>query len=234
MARLLSLIFAQSFGRPCQRCVNLGKQDTCVDVQHKKRGRPRLRDDSDRTNSAPPSAAPTISTMLSASTLPPHLSMFAPYGQDPAAGLSDELFLITDTTRGLRIVSCSPAFARQYPGLCDGPSRTLIDLWTPDHVRDERVEQALSYAVAALETPTPAGLFPARAMHENYDLLASTPMEDLVEPVLSIVRMRQAQSSSLVMLPQGMMRRHIRGGAFATSRSMRKIRHGAGLESEIF
>ncbi|KAK9467554.1 hypothetical protein V1512DRAFT_247151 [Lipomyces arxii] len=32
-------------GRPCQRCVNLGKQDTCVDVRHKKRGRPRLRDD---------------------------------------------------------------------------------------------------------------------------------------------------------------------------------------------
>ncbi|KAI5812941.1 hypothetical protein BZA77DRAFT_131925 [Pyronema omphalodes] len=31
--------------RPCPRCVGLGKQDTCVDVQHKKRGRPRLRDD---------------------------------------------------------------------------------------------------------------------------------------------------------------------------------------------
>lgn len=31
-------------GRPCRRCVNLGKSDTCVDVQHKKRGRPRLKD----------------------------------------------------------------------------------------------------------------------------------------------------------------------------------------------
>lgn len=31
--------------RPCPRCVGLGKQETCVDVQHKKRGRPRLRDD---------------------------------------------------------------------------------------------------------------------------------------------------------------------------------------------
>lgn len=30
--------------RPCRRCINLGKTDTCVDVQHKKRGRPRLRD----------------------------------------------------------------------------------------------------------------------------------------------------------------------------------------------
>ncbi|CBQ72460.1 conserved hypothetical protein [Sporisorium reilianum SRZ2] len=31
-------------GRPCRRCVNLGKSDTCIDVQHKKRGRPRLKD----------------------------------------------------------------------------------------------------------------------------------------------------------------------------------------------
>ncbi|KAL7273073.1 hypothetical protein RUND412_004097 [Rhizina undulata] len=35
--------------RPCPRCVGLGKQDTCRDVQHKKRGRPRLRDE--RTHS---------------------------------------------------------------------------------------------------------------------------------------------------------------------------------------
>ncbi|KAG9248129.1 hypothetical protein BJ878DRAFT_476749 [Calycina marina] len=31
--------------RPCSRCLNNGKEDACVDVQHKKRGRPRLRDD---------------------------------------------------------------------------------------------------------------------------------------------------------------------------------------------
>ncbi|EPQ29474.1 uncharacterized protein PFL1_03229 [Pseudozyma flocculosa PF-1] len=31
-------------GRPCRRCINLGKSDTCIDVQHKKRGRPRLKD----------------------------------------------------------------------------------------------------------------------------------------------------------------------------------------------
>ncbi|KAH8155375.1 uncharacterized protein LAJ45_00385 [Morchella importuna] len=35
--------------RPCPRCVSLGKQDSCRDVQHKKRGRPRLRDE--RTHS---------------------------------------------------------------------------------------------------------------------------------------------------------------------------------------
>lgn len=33
--------------RPCSRCITNGKEDSCVDVQHKKRGRPRLRDDRD-------------------------------------------------------------------------------------------------------------------------------------------------------------------------------------------
>ncbi|KAL2153273.1 hypothetical protein VTH82DRAFT_4428 [Thermothelomyces myriococcoides] len=31
--------------RPCLRCVSSNKEASCVDVQHKKRGRPRLRDD---------------------------------------------------------------------------------------------------------------------------------------------------------------------------------------------
>lgn len=31
-------------GRPCRRCISLGKQSTCEDVQHKKRGRPKLKD----------------------------------------------------------------------------------------------------------------------------------------------------------------------------------------------
>lgn len=33
--------------RPCSRCTANGKEDACIDVQHKKRGRPRLRDDRD-------------------------------------------------------------------------------------------------------------------------------------------------------------------------------------------
>ncbi|KAL5621956.1 hypothetical protein BROUX41_005901 [Berkeleyomyces rouxiae] len=31
--------------RPCTRCLMNGKEDCCIDVQHKKRGRPRLRDE---------------------------------------------------------------------------------------------------------------------------------------------------------------------------------------------
>ncbi|EFW98481.1 c6 zinc finger domain containing protein [Grosmannia clavigera kw1407] len=33
--------------RPCSRCLSNNKEDACVDVQHKKRGRPRLREERD-------------------------------------------------------------------------------------------------------------------------------------------------------------------------------------------
>ncbi|KAF2869846.1 hypothetical protein BDV95DRAFT_497593 [Massariosphaeria phaeospora] len=45
--------------RPCGRCVASGKQDTCKDVQHKKRGRPRLRDDKEFGRSDEVRPAPT-------------------------------------------------------------------------------------------------------------------------------------------------------------------------------
>ncbi|KAI8069962.1 hypothetical protein BC940DRAFT_331964 [Gongronella butleri] len=35
---------ACDLSRPCKRCVHSGKEDTCRDIQHKKRGRPKLRD----------------------------------------------------------------------------------------------------------------------------------------------------------------------------------------------
>lgn len=38
-------VFMLTAQRPCTRCMQNGKEDACVDVQHKKRGRPRLRDD---------------------------------------------------------------------------------------------------------------------------------------------------------------------------------------------
>ncbi|KAI1386417.1 uncharacterized protein F4822DRAFT_431286 [Hypoxylon trugodes] len=49
--------------RPCSRCLSNGKEDSCVDVQHKKRGRPRLRDDNQprfETGRFPHPADPTM------------------------------------------------------------------------------------------------------------------------------------------------------------------------------
>ncbi|KAF2691282.1 hypothetical protein K458DRAFT_287142 [Lentithecium fluviatile CBS 122367] len=45
--------------RPCGRCVASGKQETCKDVQHKKRGRPRLRDDKEFGRSEDARTAPS-------------------------------------------------------------------------------------------------------------------------------------------------------------------------------
>jgi hypothetical protein len=41
----LDLLTSATAQRPCSRCLSNGKEDACVDVQHKKRGRPRLRDE---------------------------------------------------------------------------------------------------------------------------------------------------------------------------------------------
>ncbi|KZF23124.1 hypothetical protein L228DRAFT_104826 [Xylona heveae TC161] len=48
--------------RPCPRCCAMGKQDSCVDVQHKKRGRPRLRDERDRSSEGGSQNVPQQST----------------------------------------------------------------------------------------------------------------------------------------------------------------------------
>ncbi|CZT24106.1 uncharacterized protein RCC_09823 [Ramularia collo-cygni] len=49
--------------RPCARCVASGKQDSCVDVQHKKRGRPRLREEGEfKVEQMHPVAGPSNAT----------------------------------------------------------------------------------------------------------------------------------------------------------------------------
>lgn len=42
---LLTLLFLWTIAeRPCKRCISVGKTDSCYDIQHKKRGRPKLRE----------------------------------------------------------------------------------------------------------------------------------------------------------------------------------------------
>jgi len=43
--------------RPCKRCVSVGKDDTCRDVEHKKRGRPKLVDKAIALDGAPKTAS---------------------------------------------------------------------------------------------------------------------------------------------------------------------------------
>ncbi|CEH13560.1 zn-cys zinc finger domain protein [Ceraceosorus bombacis] len=57
--------------RPCQRCKNLGKTETCIDVQHKQRGRPRLRDREVAAAAAKLPGAPLYPPLPSATQEPP-------------------------------------------------------------------------------------------------------------------------------------------------------------------
>ncbi|CAJ2513703.1 Uu.00g018220.m01.CDS01 [Anthostomella pinea] len=64
--------------RPCSRCLSNGKEDACVDVQHKKRGRPRLRDDREPRFDAGRFAQPVDPTMRRP------LSLYSPANVAPA------------------------------------------------------------------------------------------------------------------------------------------------------
>ncbi|KPM34766.1 hypothetical protein AK830_g11816 [Neonectria ditissima] len=77
--------------RPCSRCITNGKEESCVDVQHKKRGRPRLRDDrdtrydpsrfshpQDATARRPLSIYPSSGVMGSGDPMPPRYLERAP------------------------------------------------------------------------------------------------------------------------------------------------------------
>ncbi|KAH6723268.1 hypothetical protein BKA61DRAFT_626425 [Leptodontidium sp. MPI-SDFR-AT-0119] len=75
---------ASASQRPCSRCLSNGKEDACIDVQHKKRGRPRLRDERESRYEVvgpgyPPPADPSLRRPISlyASSDP------SQFGQDP-------------------------------------------------------------------------------------------------------------------------------------------------------
>ncbi|KAI1265599.1 hypothetical protein F5Y18DRAFT_40797 [Xylariaceae sp. FL1019] len=69
--------------RPCSRCLSNGKEDACIDVQHKKRGRPRLRDDREPRFDAGRFAHPP-----SDASIRPSLSHYP--NQDPASSQFDD------------------------------------------------------------------------------------------------------------------------------------------------
>lgn len=62
--------------RPCKRCTALGKCDTCIDIKHKKRGRPKLTANIEKTNNVSPVPIPAVP--LAANTFVSLLPMAAP------------------------------------------------------------------------------------------------------------------------------------------------------------
>merc|ERR1712000_322120 len=124
--------------RPCSRCRSNGKEDACVDVQHKKRGRPRLRDDRDARYdmSRPPMAQEAARRPLSMHPGDPAVSPYmdrardhGPYGPplsivtqpppEPAAYL----------TLDFEFASASETFVAALGGLVN--RRTLEEVVVP-------------------------------------------------------------------------------------------------------
>ncbi|KAH8880678.1 hypothetical protein GQ53DRAFT_669403 [Thozetella sp. PMI_491] len=92
--------------RPCSRCLNNGKEDQCVDVQHKKRGRPRLRDDRERFDPSRFSNAPD-------SMMRRPLSLFGAPGPSMGMAYDDNL----RRTQSYRVLKSHPVepIAPRFP-----------------------------------------------------------------------------------------------------------------------
>ncbi|KAF2721572.1 hypothetical protein K431DRAFT_303329 [Polychaeton citri CBS 116435] len=124
--------------RPCARCVATGKQDTCYDVQHKKRGRPRLREESEfrveisSSMIGPPNAAVTAGQPLTR----------------PIAGTRERR---ADSFRSLKSHTSeeSPSFAASSPAYAP----PLIP--HPRHVRQQSSTSSFPSSYAPQPLPLP-------------------------------------------------------------------------------
>ncbi|KAH8912235.1 hypothetical protein BR93DRAFT_68880 [Coniochaeta sp. PMI_546] len=87
---------SQAAQRPCSRCTSNGKEDACVDVQHKKRGRPRLRDDPSRFGGYP--EAPIMRRPMSLSA----------YSTSPAIGVGFEDNIRRNQSQSYRVLKSQP------------------------------------------------------------------------------------------------------------------------------
>ncbi|KAF2739963.1 hypothetical protein EJ04DRAFT_261451 [Polyplosphaeria fusca] len=98
--------------RPCGRCVASGKQDTCKDVQHKKRGRPRLRDDKEfsRSEEGRPPPSQLLGMLPASAELFPQHSSFA-----SSHRATDPLRVLRGSGRGSEDIPNTPQPIAQAP-----------------------------------------------------------------------------------------------------------------------
>ncbi|OAD75165.1 Zn(2)-C6 fungal-specific transcription factor, partial [Phycomyces blakesleeanus NRRL 1555(-)] len=134
---------ACDLSRPCNRCIAVGKTDTCYDIQHKKRGRPKLRDKQSSPTKPGPSKAALSSTAGARSTymLTPGLAnssfsmtTFPDYIPEPRHTSSDKnmmtIFLTMDISCA-RVSDESVDFLGVYPQ--ELAHRSLYDLVSPEY-----------------------------------------------------------------------------------------------------
>jgi len=125
--------------RPCTRCLSVGKEESCIDVQHKKRGRPRLRDEREirYDGTAPPYGQSHTDGALRGST--PHYSS----RETPFAGGSAGPLQRSNSYRVLKSQSANSA-PLPLPGS------------TPSHYLNQPIAPSSMY-----HQPSTNGLIPA-------------------------------------------------------------------------
>ncbi|KAJ2724727.1 hypothetical protein GGI07_001780 [Coemansia sp. Benny D115] len=181
--------------RPCQRCVNSNKCDTCKDVQHKKRGRPRSKD---KRAAAGGSRSPMETQMFQFSFVsesPTATAPASPKPEDPVPAPEEHsdaahLFL----TPGLRCLRLEETPGRALLGhsLLSLINRSLADFVSP-HDRAqllsvfEGLQATLSHRLAARPSayaPSVLG-HPPRAVDPN--TFQALPLARLLQRVCADV-----------------------------------------------
>ncbi|KAJ1929958.1 hypothetical protein FBU59_006999, partial [Linderina macrospora] len=118
--------------RPCRRCVNMGKCDTCKDVQHKKRGRPRSKDKKIAAAGTEKSLMETQMFQFSFTTTAPpsptHTAISAPpavtCAMQPTANLAPSQPASPATASASPVLPAAPPVPRQSQ---NNAARTTID-----------------------------------------------------------------------------------------------------------
>ncbi|KAK5660307.1 hypothetical protein OQA88_12847 [Cercophora sp. LCS_1] len=140
--------------RPCSRCTSNGKEDACIDVQHKKRGRPRLRDDRETKfeGTGFAGAAGAMRRPMQPHYGSPGSSIGMPY---------DDTLRRTQGYRVLKSQPAEPTIAPRFPERALGPDPGIFPppLSIPPRAPEPRAFEPAAFFTIDLEFGNASGPF---------------------------------------------------------------------------
>ncbi|KAK8106006.1 hypothetical protein PG999_009365 [Apiospora kogelbergensis] len=156
--------------RPCSRCLSNGKEDACVDVQHKKRGRPRLRDDRESRFDAARFGNPTESSVRRP------VSLFAPVSA-PAVPYDDPL----RRTQSYRVLKSQPPDPT-IPRYLERGSASDANVYPPPLTIAPRPSEPVAFLTVDLEVARVSGTFVDAIGAGSAQAIQRRRLEDLILP----------------------------------------------------
>ncbi|KAK1256111.1 hypothetical protein MKX07_008370 [Trichoderma sp. CBMAI-0711] len=137
--------------RPCSRCLGNGKEDSCVDVQHKKRGRPRLRDERDarfdptRSLDAPATDAGSRSYQERATA--PETAHYnssypgSPHAMEPLAYLSMDFSIVKASPMFMEIVHASNPMGKKLSDIVTPHQASFLNNLQNQLIEEQRLHE---------------------------------------------------------------------------------------------